>query len=145
MNWITQSYCNLAINPIRWHSCNRTEWVSSVALYLLFPMPFVLVLIKPWFIDHLSAPPHLVVLGILLVVSSGCSSAGWTVGCFISGFPRPLVLIYEKIKNIWSPNLWSSEKGRLCFINKIWCSITVLHLNLVDICLWGATRDIIHN
>ena len=28
MNWITQSYCNLAINPIRWHACNRTECVS---------------------------------------------------------------------------------------------------------------------
>jgi len=26
MNWRTQSYCNLAINPIRWHACNRTEW-----------------------------------------------------------------------------------------------------------------------
>jgi len=25
MNWITQSYCNLAINPIRWPACNRTD------------------------------------------------------------------------------------------------------------------------
>ena len=25
MNWINQSYCNLAIIPIRWHSCNRTK------------------------------------------------------------------------------------------------------------------------
>ena len=28
MNWITQFYCNLAINPIRRHSCNPTDWLS---------------------------------------------------------------------------------------------------------------------
>jgi len=29
MSWITQSYCNLAINPIRWPACNRTVLVGE--------------------------------------------------------------------------------------------------------------------
>ena len=41
MNWITQSYCNLAINPIRWHSCNRTDCETMFSFFQTLYLPFL--------------------------------------------------------------------------------------------------------